>query len=155
MTAPGTTPAISRMSVWRIRATHMQTAAHLRLSPVRGCPWACHGSNTWSSDNGSGTRLVAAMTSSGATGVIRALGVTSTAGHSLGMPLASAISTQTMRPSWRDPGIPAPYGSSERLRLVPFKPLLGRRGDLDHLRPIDFGRNLLGLLLRQQLPEQL
>jgi hypothetical protein len=89
-----------------------------------------------------------AITSSGAVEVIWSLGVTITTGRSLGIPLASAISAQTMRPSWRDPGIPVPCVPSERLRLVPFKPLRGRRGNLGHLRPIDLGRALLGVLLR-------
>src|SRR6266545_2132866 len=43
----------------------------------------------------------------------------------------------------------------ERLGLFAFKPLLGRRRVLGHLRPVDLGRALLGLLLRQELPEQL
>src|SRR5437016_3817598 len=38
MTAPGTTPAISRMSVWRIRATHVQTAAPLAVEPGSRMP---------------------------------------------------------------------------------------------------------------------
>jgi len=45
-----------------------------------------------------------------------------------------------------------PLWSSKRLGFIPFKPLLGRRGDLYHLRPIDVSRELLGLILRQQLP---
>jgi hypothetical protein len=92
---------------------------------------------------GSGTRLVTAMTSNGAAGVMRSLGVTITAGRSLGIPFASAMSAQTIRPNWSGPGIPVPCVRSKRLRLVLFKPVLGRRGDLRHLRPIDLGRELL------------
>ena len=59
-----------------------------------------------------------------------------------------------MRPSWSGQGIPILCVPSERLGLIPFKPLLGRRGDLRHLRPLDLGRALLGLPLHQELPEQ-
>src|SRR5215468_6436700 len=94
------------------------------------------------------------MTSSGTVGAIRSLGVTITTGRSLEIPFASAISAQTMRPNWSEPGIPVPCVPSERLGLLPFKPLLERRGDSGHLRPVDLSRALLGLLLRQELPEQ-
>jgi hypothetical protein len=52
-----------------MRISHTQTTADVRLSPIRGCPLAHHGSNTWSWGNGSGTRLVTAITSGAAQGM--------------------------------------------------------------------------------------
>jgi hypothetical protein len=65
-----------------------------------------------------------------------------------------SVADPAARHSRSDPGIPVPHVPSERLGFLAFKPLLGRRGDASRLRPVDLGRMLLGILLRQELPEQ-